>query len=102
MFLAPRFEVLKRASPGREMPYSRERFRLLNIPPEISSYLIQNSWLRTFAGLKRVMIRLGITESFEEQPFAVTSTIRELCKGCGGKPIIKLQLKRPVQAIVQC
>jgi len=34
MFLAPRFEVLKRASPGREMPYSRERFRLLNIPPD--------------------------------------------------------------------
>jgi len=27
------------------------------------------------------MIRLGITESFEEQPCAVTSTIRELCKG---------------------
>lgn len=59
----------------------RPQYVFLHFPPQLSSYLIKNSKERTFRIPSQVMLRLGITEDFEDQPLSLSYTNAALTKG---------------------
>ena len=50
--------------------------RLAFLPPEINTYLYENTEWNTFEGKRRTLIRLGQVEDFEDQPLPLTTTVR--------------------------
>jgi hypothetical protein len=57
------------------------RFLFAYLPPAASDYVIDNAEINTFSDRRATMIRLGITEDFEDQPLPLTATTIGLTKG---------------------
>ncbi len=76
----------------RALKNNEGRFQLtvatevLALPPEITAY-VWNEMSMFFDEAKRVMIRIGRTEDFEDQPLALTGAVRALTSTGGGPRI---------------
>jgi hypothetical protein len=57
------------------------KFLFCYLPPSASNYVLETSKIDDFEGKRATMIRLGITESYEDQPLPMTSTSIGLTKG---------------------
>lgn len=64
----------------------RVRTRVLALPPEITRHVWDTMSMR-FEDARRVMIRIGRLEDFEDQPLPVTSDVRGLTSTGGGPKI---------------
>lgn len=73
--------------------------RLLALPPEITRYVWDNMSIR-FENAKRVMIRIGVMEDFEDQPLPLTSGVRGLTSTGGGPKVTDLHAYSGRQSIV--
>lgn len=59
----------------------RARFMFVHLPPKASKYVIDHADIDPFDDKSAVMIRLGITEDFEDQPLPLTTTTIGLTRG---------------------
>ncbi len=62
------------------------RTRLLALPPEVTRFLCNEMTVR-FAEQRRVQMRIGAVEDFEDQPLPLTTSLRGLYSTGGGPPV---------------
>jgi len=63
-------------------------FIFVNLPPDLSTWLVRNSIFRDFKPENQVMIRIGGKEDFEDQPLPMTFPKAALTKGFWEKDFV--------------
>jgi hypothetical protein len=52
------------------------KFLLVFLPPEVTAHVLKAAKMDDFDGARAVMVRIGVTEDFEDQPLPLTTPIR--------------------------
>lgn len=70
-------QVALNGTPGPDgMIHTDVTFRMLHLPPELTTYINARTDLMTYNGKTAVMPRLGALDDFEDQPLPLTTTVR--------------------------
>lgn len=73
--------------------------RVLALPPEITRHVWDNMSLR-FEAIRRVQMRVGTTEDFEDQPLPLTTWVRGLTSTGGGPKVTEQHARSGRKSVV--